>query len=271
MRSKERAEEEASMELRRTSPPSHRRRAMVGGLMAAVAAGIFLWPHAPAEPFATGAPVVAPAGKSPPADVAPAAKDIRPWTGDRGWGARNKPAPPANAEAARLPRSARLTFDQVDDPRLFGLSPGILYFVDIQRKALRSREDLDEALALASDRGLIDEAARELSRHDPGEQQALARRRRIALVDFLKFALVRGHEAAYAAQTISEIVAHGATAEGEPLEIRKAFAGDRVELVLALKGYAPDAFKNLRTRAAGTPAERIVAYAASLDPGHEKE
>lgn len=225
-------------------------------LGAALLAGTFLWPQPPGE--TVDAPM--------PAEPAPLPDPRRALDTTFEHVPEAPLEPPANtyAPAARLPRSERLSMDDVEDPRLYGLSSDLFHFVDIHSKAVLSSQDIDEAMTLASDRGLIDEAAFELGRHDPGEQQALARRRRIVLVDYLTFALARGNEPAYVARAISNIVLQGSTAEGEPIEIRKTFAGDRIELLAALQAYAPEAFEELRARTAGTPAERLVAYAASL-------
>jgi len=152
--------------------------------------------------------------------------------------------------------------DEVDDIRLYRLSPELLHFADIRSKAVRSRDDITDALALASDRGLIDEAAFELVHHDSNEQQALARRRRITLVDFLQFALTQGNESSYVAQVIRTIVQSEPQAENEPMEIRKTFAGDRIELLWALKVYAPAEFERIREDVAGSQAEKLVEYVA---------
>jgi hypothetical protein len=176
----------------------------------------------------------------------------------------DNPLPSADSPSPRLPRNARLTMDEVDDIRLYGLTPELLHFTDIHSKAVRSRDDIDAAIALASDRKLIDDAALELNRHDSSEQQALARRRRIVLVNFLAFALTQGTESAHVAQVIRHFVKTASTAEGEPIEIRKTFAGDRIELLLTLKTFAPHEFERIRDEVEGTPAAKLVEYVAGI-------
>ncbi|WP_437603663.1 hypothetical protein WMF28_18960 [Sorangium sp. So ce590] len=244
------------MSVAASSAPPPRRRAWIGALVVAGTALWIAWPRDPPRRDAPGATATSPA----PDRRALAANERGGTAGRRSAVASAGPAAGPTAPPMRLPRSARLRFGEVDDPRLLGLTPELSRFVDIQRKALRSREDIAEALALASDRGLIDEAARGLGLHDPAEQQALARRRRMVLVDFLRFALLRGGEPRYAASAIGDVIASGALAEGEPIEIRKTFVGDRIELARSLKEYDPAELERLRARVAGSPAERSLAY-----------
>jgi hypothetical protein len=180
----------------------------------------------------------------------------------------------AAARGAFHPRRERVRLDQLEDPATLALGPELERFARVRLKALPSAEDRATLARLARDPGLVADAARRVTAFDATEQQALARRRRMVLVDFLVAALAeadRGGDRGDSRRAVIEAVQGAIVADawptGEPLEVRKALAGDRIELAAALAKHAPEAFAELLERTSEGRGARFLAYAKAQQEG----